>query len=302
MASVFYTVPRFGNYLNEYSRPNKRQKMTTYSSKRTQGSGSAPNKIQKLYEPPFNQPVGPMDISRNSPGILSSRGYPSRGGPVKMSNRRRRSRRRRRGGRRRRITRVPTLWPRRHLVKFKLCHFGSLTHASGLAVLAIKANSLADPFGASGVELPLGLDQWAALYSQYTVVSSKLIVQAHSTSDAGLLAYGISLMPGSTTLATADYYREKPMTAMKVLTADMDHSGLAMKYRGKRYEHVRKWADAENFQAPLSVTPGDPIKIRYFHLFCQDVSGANAATIEYVATLEFVCLLFDPIIPARSSL
>lgn len=217
---------------------------------------------------------------------------------------RRKYRRRYRRGRIRIHRRIPTHPPRQQLVKMKMSWTGGLTGATGaIGVHTVKANSLNDPTGSVTAQLPLYLDQYAAFYNKYCVVASKLIILGHSSStSAGAALYGINLVKDSTTLADVGAYREAPYSAVKMLTADMDHSGLAMTYKGKMYEKVRDWKDSEDYHGTFSVTPGDPTTVRYYHIFIDDLTGSESVALEYLATLEFTILLFDPIVPTRSSL
>lgn len=215
-------------------------------------------------------------------------------------------RRRSRYGRRYARRRIPMLWPRQQLVKFRAVHADTSSAAAGTAcgLILINANSLNDPFNTPGDELPLGLDQWAAMYGKYVVVSSTLSVAVHVSTATGSILCGITLRPDGTSLTNSEYYMEIPMTQATMLTTDMDHKGLQMTYKGKKYEKISKWRDAEDFQATFSATPGSPTVNRYFHLWFQDTdqNGGHNTVIDYVATVEYTVLLFDSIVPARSSM
>lgn len=224
--------------------------------------------------------------------------------PKSMAYRRKSTYKRSTRPRRRRLTkRVPTLWPRRKLVKMRMVWNGTLTCTSGAFDLkTIKANSLNDPTGAINAQLPLGLDQWAAMYQKYTVVGSDIKVQAHLVSGTGAVQMGIALKEDSTSLADSNYYREYGRASVKLFTPDLDKMYLKSHYNGKRFEKVTKWEDNDEYQGTFSTTPGDPTNIRYYHLFAQDLNAANTADIEYTAELTFYVLLTDAIIPSRSAL
>lgn len=221
-------------------------------------------------------------------------------------NRRYRPRRnRRRRGRRgiRRISRAVTLWPRQKLVKMKLAfYYSTITGTGTIAATAVKANSLNDPTGSLSAQLPLGLDQWAAMYQKYVVVGSKIWARCHNVSGTGSMMYGITLKNTASTLNDYTYYLESPMTRAKMLSSDVDHSSVGISYNAKRFWHVRKFHDAEDQHGAFSTTPGDPTDIAYYHLWVHDTSTSEAQTFEMVLTQEFYVLLFDPIVPARSSL
>lgn len=197
------------------------------------------------------------------------------------------------------------MWPRFRLVKFRCVNSNSIADLGATGAIfpkVFKANSLNDPFGTMGSELPLGLDQWAAMYQKYVVVASKFLVQFHNQSSTGALAVGCNLKNDNTTLSQMDHYRELPMVRSKILSPDVDHSGLGMSFRSKKYYRVNKFKDAENLHASFSTTPGDPTDIAYYHFWVQDLNKADSFNLEYVATIEYVVLLFDPVTPSRSAL
>lgn len=195
------------------------------------------------------------------------------------------------------------MFPSTKLVKFRVVE--SIAQASGAGAIQtfqFKLNSLNDPTGVLSASLPLGLDQWAAMYQRYVVVGTKVYLKAHAESVTGSIVYGLNIMQDSSALSNYKHYMEMPRTRSKLLSSDVDHSGLGVGWSLKKNEKVRKVKDAEDYHADFSTTPGDPTEIRYAHLWFQDVNSTSAATLEGVLTLEYVVLLFDPVSPARSSL
>lgn len=200
---------------------------------------------------------------------------------------------------------IPSLWPARQLVKFKATHVGKTTSTgSGLAAIIFKANDLNDPFGSAGAELPLGLDQWAAMYQQYVCVGSTITMHIHNVSSTGSVMAGILLTRESGFLNSASHYMEAPLVRYQMLSPDVDHTVIQHKYKGKKYEKIQNWKEADDFHGTLTTTPGSPNEIRYYHFWFQDtdVGSSETAAMDYAITIEFVCLLFDPVTPARSSL
>lgn len=232
----------------------------------------------------------------------------------KMANRRRSapSRRRyalksRRTYRRRRaiIPRpVPSLWPRQKLVKFSVVGTAAGTSGAGsLVTVVCKANSLSDPLASIGAELPLGLDQWAAMYKQYVVVGSRIRVDFHNgAASGGSFVAGVALKGDATTLTNHEAYMELPRVRYGMVTTDLDHRSTHMTYSGKRFERIRSWKEAEDFHGSFTTVPGDPTEVRYYHIFLHDLNEAEAITYEVLVRIDFTVLLFDSIIPARSSL
>lgn len=207
---------------------------------------------------------------------------------------------------RRPAKRITNLWPPTQLVKFRqvMAYSSSPAAGAGLTLHNYKANSLDDPFGGGGNQLPLGLDQWAAMYKKYVVVSSQCFVKIHNTSSTGSVTFGLTLRnPGETaTLGSAEAYLETPMTVSKLLSPDLDHAALGMSYRAKRYWHVRKFMDHDELHGDFGTAPSSPNKSCYVTFWHQDTNNSDAYTLEGYVTFEYVCLLFERVTPSRSSM
>lgn len=221
-----------------------------------------------------------------------------------MAYRRKSTYKRRSRPRRRRLTALPPLGiARKKLVRFRLFANGSLSGAGGaLATAMIKANSLNDPMGGAGAQLPATLDQWAAFYEKYTVLGSKITVRFGLTTNTGPVHVGVHLHKNSTALSSASHYREVGMTKMRPLTTQKDQGTIVMKYSGRKFWHVPSLMSDSEQEAAFSTTPGDPTDIAYYHVFLQDVNGSNNSDADYSVELEFLCVLNEPINVARSSL
>lgn len=221
-----------------------------------------------------------------------------------MVRRRNLRRRRRRGGRGRK-GRASLTWPRFKLVKFRVVTTFAITGAAGvLNTRNIQANSLNDPHTSMGGNLPLGLDQWAAMYKKYVVVGSRHFVKVHNVTSTGAVCYGLTLRQPdeSADLASAEAFLEHGNTRSRLLSPDMDHSGVGIAYSAKRYWHVRKFMDAEQLHGGLTATPTSPTRMAYVTMWYQDVSTAGDYTVEGYCTSEYTVLVFDPVTPTRSAI
>lgn len=222
--------------------------------------------------------------------------------PKKYRTKRRRGTRRRTGRKRMRI--IPSLWPREKLVRMKLCSkftFGP-TGSTVCSIAPIKANSFNDPMGAYGAQLPLGLDQYAALYAKYIVIGSRITLKFHNVSSTGAVAVGIGLFDNATSLNQAEYYMETPGTKSVLLSPDVDHTVLKKGYSAKKFWRIKNLHDNVDQHGALSTTPGDPTDIAYWHFWFQDVNATENMTIEGFAQIDYYVLLMDRIMPARSAL
>lgn len=218
---------------------------------------------------------------------------------------RRRTKRTRRG-RLRRVQRAVSLWPASRLVKLRLVKaFTSTPDGAGqIKTHTLFFNTLNDPTSGMGDGLPLGLDQWAALYRRYCVVGARVFVKVHNVTSTGAVAYGLTAYePGNTTApASHEEAMELPHTRSRILSPDMDHSGLGLSWSAKRAFKVKNLKDASELHGELSLTPTSPTKTARLYLWSQDVNSTETHTIEGFLTMEFIVLLMDRINPTRSSL
>lgn len=223
------------------------------------------------------------------------------------SRRPRRPRRPRFGRRRfRRRPRISNLWPHQKIVKFRLSSTAQYSGTTGaIGTNAWKANSLSDPTGAATAQLPLGLDQWAALYTKYKVLGSKITIMAHPETITGSAFVGLSLFNSATPPATdLDHYRELPRTVMRMVSPDIDVTKLSLKYSYKGYpHHIKQIRDDDQQEGTFSTTPGDPTDVGpYYHIWVQDANKTQTVTFEIQAVVEYIVLLYEPTAPSRSAL
>lgn len=227
-------------------------------------------------------------------------------GASRTATRTRRRRTGRRYGRRRRIRRVPMQWPMSRLVKMRLVRaFTSTPDAAGqIKTHTLFWNTLNDPTSGLGAGLPLGMDQYAALYSRYCIVGARAFVRVHNVTSTGAVAYGLTSYEPSNTTAPASHEEamELPHTRARILSPDVDHSGLGLSWSAKKAFKVRNIKDASELHGDLTLTPTSPTKVARFYLWSQDVNSTETHTIEGFLTMEFIVLLFDRVNPTRSSL
>lgn len=218
---------------------------------------------------------------------------------------RRRTKRRRRIGKLRRPRRIPTMWPASQLVKMRVVtSFSETVNAGALKTHTLFWNTLNDPLSGLSNQLPLGMDQYAALYSRYCIVGARAFVKVHNVSSTGAIVYGLtSFEPSNTTVPTThEGFLELPHTRSRMLSPDMDHSGLGLRWSAKRAFKVKNLKDASELHGELSLTPTSPTKAARFYLWYQDINKADNLTMEGFVTIEFIVLLMDRINPARSTL
>lgn len=271
-----------------------------YRQKPIVGLTTATHKRVKKTDPSITVAL-PSVSARRSKNILlrKIKAMPYR---RKKSTYKRKSRPRRRRHFRKRNY-IPLGFPRKKIVRFRLFANGALSGAGGaLATAMIKANSLNDPMGSAGSQVPHTLDQWSAFYEKYTVLGSKIKIRYSLTTNTGPVHVGVHLHKNNTALTGAPHYREVGLTKLRTLTTQKDTGVVVMKYSGKRFWHLGSITSDSEQEASFSTTPGDPTDIAYYHLFLQDVNGSNNSDADYSVELEFICMLNEPINIARSSL
>lgn len=267
------------------------------------------------YNPVGNQMVlqssgrGRRPYVRMVPGPLTrvegdrKRQKLSNPGEEKMPKRRRGNRRRK--GKKRGIIRkfVPrTLAPKRKLIRCKAVETINLTSASGAIVVRhIQMNSIDDPFVGSGTGQPLGYDQYTALYEFAHVLASKVVVRVFNSGSTSIL-FGITpvgLNQGTTDLTDCEHYMELPNTRVRLFSPDVDHGIVANKISTKKFLGISKILDTNEYRVNLTdETP--PSKLAYWHLWMQSQDHATSGGATVTVTVEYIVLLHDYKIPARS--
>lgn len=230
--------------------------------------------------------------------------------PNRMAYRKRSYRRRpaRRGRKRyarrgRRVPRtIPSLWPRKMMIKGVVASGGSFTGTAGaITAQALKCNSLSDPTGWISSQLPLGTDQWAGLYTKYVVVGARIICDFHATTATGGVNVGISRMDSATTLSAEAHYRELPSTRFHMMSSDADRCRIVQTFSTKKHFKVRRISDnTDRFGGSYSTSPGDPAELAYWHLWIGDSNGTDTATADFSFKIEFIIMLLSPVVPTRS--
>lgn len=201
---------------------------------------------------------------------------------------------------------ITSLVPSTKLVKLRSVQLRTNSNMTSGAIEAVtvQMNSILDPFTGMGTEQPLGFDQLRALYNNGYVVGAKLTVQFHNT-DAISYMVGVTPMPvsqGTTTLTNYEHYKECRGTKDACLTSDVDKITLVSKINLKKWLKVSKFRDTNEYRMDLN-TPSEPSKACYFHLWTQPMDQASSDTtgVHMVMTAEYVVLLTNPVVPARST-
>jgi len=209
----------------------------------------------------------------------------------------RRPRRYRRGRLKRFVPRA--LAPRTKIIRCKAVNYLNLQGTGALAMNPLQLNSIDDPSNSNGQ--PLGYDQWKALYKKAIVIGSKLVVKFHNRGSYAAMVgiWPAPLNQGSTALTDYEYYGETPGCKSRLLSPEMDHTVMFHKVSVKKHLGRKDVKDDDRLYVDL-ITETPPTDLCWWHVFAQAVDQAAAYAVDAVVTCDFIVLLTDPIIPARS--
>lgn len=215
---------------------------------------------------------------------------------------RRRFRRRPRRRLRKKIPR--SLAPSSKVIKCQVVESFAPTYTSGnLTLYTVQGNSIDDPFGGQSGNQPLGYDQWKALYKKAKVLGCKVYYTVHNGSS-GAMVCGITPMPKNqsyTPLANFEHYVECPGTKHKVFSPDVDKGTIVSKRSTKRMLKLKDIKDEHNVEINL-VDETAPTDLYWFHVWSQPFDQTTALTgVQILLKVEYIVLLYDYIVPARSS-
>lgn len=216
--------------------------------------------------------------------------------------RRLRIRRRRRLRRKKFIPR--TLCPAKKVIKCTAVDtFGPTFTSGALHCVKVQGNSIDDVFLNDSNNQPLGYDQWKAFYQKAKVLGCKVFAEWHNGSS-GAIVCGVTPFAktqSATALGSLDHYIECPGTKHKVFSPDVDKGIIVSKRSTKKMMKVRNIEDADFTEIDL-VAETAPDDMYRFHVWTQPFDQATALTgVNLLLKVEYIVLLYDPVIPARSS-
>lgn len=211
------------------------------------------------------------------------------------------NRRRRRG---RLVKRIPkAIASPRKIIKCQAVQYVDLANGANgnLSPCYVQLNSCDDPFGANGAGQPLGYDQWKALYKKARIIGTKITAKFHNGGSSATMV-GLCPMPvnqSNTSLSDYEYYMENPQCKSRILSPDMDHVVFSTKVSTKKHLALKDIKDNSEVELDL-VTETAPTKLAWCHIFAQSLDQTATFDVEVVLKVEYIVLLTDPVIPARS--
>lgn len=217
--------------------------------------------------------------------------------------RRRPRRQRRRGIIRRRIPR--SLVPHSKLVRATTVYSGTTSTTADLVPVVaanVRCQNINDPTGTSSNQQPLGYDQWAAFYNRAKVVTCKVTFTVHNASSKAIV-YGIQYVPenGDSALSPWQYKAESPGNINRLLSPDVDHGTISMIRRTKKDMNIKDLKDCDDVAIALDGTSTGPNRNTYLSCWVANHSTSTAGAFDYTVKIDYIILLDQYKIPARST-
>lgn len=207
--------------------------------------------------------------------------------------------------------RVPrAIQPKRMTVLGKATQYYEMDTGAGstLQLVSVPMPSVIKPHGGNDTGQFLGYDQWKALYNTGIVLGSKITVRFHNKSTVAIIV-GISPTkpPQSfTSLGNYEYYMELPGTRARLLSPDVDHVTISHKKNVPKYMDIKNPTDEIAYRNDLPTETEPSIDMAHWHVWMQgaDSQGGTPTTglkADVLVTIEQIILLYDAIVPSRST-
>lgn len=275
-----------GGYLETYTHPRKRQR--TYHEELL-------HDISRIAKRPLPKPV--------STQVYKKTKYSTRKKMPIKSRYRRKYRRGRRGIIRRRVPRP--FAPRSKMITCKVVKGTTLTNTSGaISSIPVACNDISDPFFTSGTEQPLGYDQWSTIYNKAKVLGAKISVKFQNGANVPVIV-GITRTEETDTnppaTITYESYGEMQGTRYRLLSDQVDHTTMLHNFSTKKHLMIKNVKDSEEIVVNLA-TSAAPTRSMLWRVWQQPHDKTqDAVSVNIVITVQYIVLLYDPQIPARSS-
>lgn len=199
-------------------------------------------------------------------------------------------------------------FPKRKIVKLRYSQ--TLVYdigAGSFGSLAMRANGAFDPYAETGGHQPMGYDQWAAIYSRYTVIGTQIRLTYINTSVAqpepGL--FGILLSTNSASV-NSQFSNINAMLESKLVgdnykvTSDYSvsgnrHSALMVKkgFSAKKFFGKNNVNDGTGYSGLVS---GLPAQQAYFHCWVSSFNGNNPGILSFQAVLDYIIMFQEPVV------
>jgi hypothetical protein len=175
----------------------------------------------------------------------------------------------------------------------------------GAAQRVFRANSLFDPDVTGIGHQPMGFDQWAEIYSHYTVLGSKMtlrLLPADST-NYNTAYWGILL--DTTTNGTAGFSTNMNVLESKLCSNSFKIAGNGnQQYNPDPNQVITKYFSAKKFFGQKNIRDGsansaevsaNPSNEAYLIPFVLSAGGNDPGPIQFTAIIDYIAMFRDPV-------
>lgn len=178
----------------------------------------------------------------------------------------------------------------------------SLDPPAATAVARVwRANGMYDPDQTTVGHQPRGFDQLMALYEHFTVIGCKLTVtfaqQATGTDTANVV--GVSLRSSNTAITSLNDHMEYQYQKHRIVNSQNGDGVQTIIYQCNPNKFLGRSKPLSDPDLKGSAS-SDPTEQAYFHIFAAGLDGANGGLCNVNATIDYLCVLTEPVNPAQS--
>lgn len=163
------------------------------------------------------------------------------------------------------------------------------------------ANGMYDPDISGAGHQPRGFDQLMAMYDHYTVVGSRIVIQAVADNDNTYNQFvGISVKDAAAPLSDQNEYMEGRGTAWKICGAGNAAQPITLvnKFSLRKFQSVSRPLSNNDSRGNISSNPAEE---SYYHIWTIPVNtSANAGPIRMSVTIDYIAIFTEPHTPSQS--
>lgn len=180
---------------------------------------------------------------------------------------------------------------------------------SGIVSKQIRANGINDPYYSAGGHRPIGYNEWANFYKQYTVVGSRITVkfQNDATSNvAGSVACGLYKTNSTTIPSTIINMKEQGLSKWRSLSTIVSASNgvsLSQSFSSKRFFGYKNLQDADYQRIEFGADPATTQTCYFtFWVSSEDPTATNdPGNVLVTYVVDYLVLLQNPLRLTQSS-
>lgn len=165
-----------------------------------------------------------------------------------------------------------------------------------------RCNSVFDPDYTGTGHQPMGFDQWAALYTKYTVLGSKItMIYTPSTPNTqtnitpGIFGVTMSKSAASVaaTYSSIDNLLESKLTTDAKMFGYDDHSShkIVKNYSAKKFHGFTNTNDNSHCSAVVTTNPALPA---YFQCWAASIDGNDPNSNSFRVQIDYIVMFHDP--------